>query len=537
MAPTGRSSARATPVYPRRSLVHRGTAGLAFRGYILEPPLSAWSDPAALLGYWASPPSRHNGVFAAARVEDDAVELVCDAFGFSPLLYRFLGDILLFSTSARHLRMAADAEDRYASRCVVQAGYICGDQSLSAGVERLAAGHVLRVGRSGRQLRRWFDYARLPEGTRAIDRAGLLEVDQCLRDAVGKCLRLEAEQVVLPLSSGDDSRRLLTALAALNQDFTAITLRGFQKQNRDLDAHWAAQMAGHFGFPHQVVEPAEPAEFAKDDHLRRVLFDAETADHTWAVQLARFLPNRPALFFDGTGGDVLGETGFETLPELYTCAEKVKPERIAASIFGDSADEILSPRYWPSASDLRSEVARAVRNLPEGPNRSDFAFLLFRTRRSIVLWTQHLIPAWHTCVYPYMDLDYVTLALQFRPSDKLVESMQSRCLREFWPEYYQFPGSRRLPPGLPPGDPSRTTSLQRARLDLLRRELRGYGRRCAATLTPLATLRWAISPLWPPARMRLYWWLYPLGSVLSRHYGTAAQLAPPAAHGISGHAR
>ncbi|MDA1177995.1 MAG: asparagine synthase-related protein, partial [Planctomycetota bacterium] len=358
----------------RRTLVHRvqdGSAtdveGLAFRGYVVDPPTTSWSSSDAILDYWRQPPNRsHNGVFAAVRVcrDERSLELVCDALGIAPLYYRKLGDAVCFASSARFLRAASDSMDRLAARSVIQMGYVTGDRALSSQVRRVPAGSVVRMDLDGVSCRRWFDFSALTQGFSARKIPRLSELEDALQASVRKCARLSSGPAVLPLSSGYDSRRILSALQSQSVPFEAITVRVLQKGDRDLDGRYSTEMAKAFGFCHRTIELEAPRQHANDDVIRRYLVDGESVHHAWTVSLVRQFPERPSIFFDGLAGDVLGAVGFFGQPSVYSHAGRAQLEAIATAFVDNSLAGVLLPGYWPTAQDLRDDIVDFAGNLP-----------------------------------------------------------------------------------------------------------------------------------------------------------------------------
>ena len=511
---------------------------IAFRGYVVEPPVHSWSAPSEVLRYWSRPRARrHNGVFAAARIDAvrGSLELVVDAFGIAPLYWRRHGEVVLFATNPRFLRCAGDDLDPLAARMFVHRRGLLGDVSLVPGVRRVPPGRVLRFDAAAGAVpveHEWFPLRDLPTGEEPITERMVCEAEEAFRVAVRRCVRLmPGATAELPLSSGDDSRRILVALREGGTPFRARTVRILQKEHRDLDARFTAQMARELGFEHTVLEHAPPAQYAADDRACRVLMASEITEHTWFAPVVRALGTAPTLVFDGLAGDTLGNTGLG-VAGIYALPEEQKIAAIVDGAVSSHATGMLRAGAWASLEAVHAYTAALVGTLPPGPNRSDLAFLLFRARRGTSLSSQHLLPPGQLPVYPYLDLDHATVALRPSPLDKLRQTLQARCLERFWPAYHAYPGSRRLPPDLPPGTSTRSDALLQLRLRQLRSECPPFsladslrerltGRALAAVVAAAASGR---------VERRIEWWLLPVLMLESyrRHAQPCWSAAPPA---------
>ncbi len=531
-------ASEASPLHDSsRGLVNAAEPGapisaVAFRGYLLDAALHGWCEPAAILKYWANPPASYNGMFAAVRIlPGDELEFTSGAFGIAPLYYRIWNGVVLFSTDPHLLGADGDTLDPLAGRALLQAGYIFGDRSLTSGVRRVPPGSRLRFkGSTTPAQESWFRYDGLRQGDRPIDDAAVGQVEECFQAAMDRCLRLQASRVILPLSSGYDSRRILAALDSRQVAFEALTVRIIQKGDRDLDARWAAAMAKDFGFPHRVIELAEPRQYAADDHLVRTLADAHVTEHAWMMPVMRGLPQESSLVFDGLGGDIFNNTGY-AIPELYTCPESEKLLLIAKQHLAPAdVDRNLNGAWWPGIQELREYFVDYLAKLPEGRIRADLAFLLLRARQGTGVWSQAMVPAGHIPVHPYFDIDYVRLALEYDPLHKIERFLQDRCLAKFWPQYYSYPGSRRIPFSSRPGSPATMNRIRMACLRQLYSE--------AGTKPLYGELRPWLSPrgyalLLAAAHndviaTRVNWWMYRLLSLKARdRWAVACWSVPP----------
>lgn len=492
---------------------------VAFRGYLLDPALHSWSSPESIARYWTESHPEHNGVFSAVRIQENgrSIELITDAFGIAPLYYRLFNGVLLFATNARFLAIDGDARDLIATRYLIETGYLCGDLSLGTGIRRVDAGQVLRFAGDKQTASTWFNLATLPAGDESITKPALLEVENTFQAAIDRCLRLTARRRVLPLSSGYDSRRILAALVSRRVPFEARTVRVLNKDLYDLDGYWTGVIAREIGFPHELLEMPSSEEFVADDQLRRALTDSEVIEHTWIMQLTRTLPNESSLVFDGLGGDIFNNTGY-AVRELYICEEDEKLRAIADRLIPGTCSSILRASCWPDTEQMRAHVLNFLSDLPEGKIRADLAFVLLRARRGTGVWSQTMVPAGHITVFPYFDLDYVRTTLRFNPLEKIDRFIQDRCLAEFWPRYYAFAGTRRIPPDCKPVDQS---SLIARRVGCLRQLYSEMGGGFSAVrMRDLLSIRGTTAAFAATyndaAALRAHWWLYPLLSALAR---------------------
>jgi len=445
---------------------------VGFRGYTVEPTLHGYSDSASVIAEFAD---RHqhgrNGVYSCIVFDrqQHKVSLLSDTLGFGPLYYRRSGELWLFATNPRYLAMRGDRPDMLAWLSLLQTGSIVGDRTLTQDVHRLEAGTTLTIDRHGATTASLDTLLALPSGDRRADEHTVQEVEDAFQTAMERILALSDHARFLPLSSGHDSRRILAALSDRQEPFTAHTVRVHQKGFRDLDANFAALMAEHFGFHHEVIAPPSPREFALDDLRRRILTDGESRMHSWALPLMARLPASPALLFDGVLGDILGNPGFR-MPGMYRSNEADR-DIIIDAMMSNAYDRWLNWNLWPGTGELRQELRDFIDRFLDRPNMAEFIFILLRQRRMISPWSQQLVAPGHVVVCPYLDLDYLRLLLSIRPADKHRIIFQRACLEAFWPEYARFGGNRDIPSDLPAGDPRMDESAQIACEGRLQSEL------------------------------------------------------------------
>jgi hypothetical protein len=514
-------------LFSSRASIHPGEPGLihggadpntavAFRGYLLDPPLHAYSNTSAIARFPWTSATRLNGVFATASLAADSLVLTTDALGLSPLYYRHIHGGLAFATSTRYLKMESDGADMLAWRLMLHSGYLSNDRTLLRSIRRVPAGCRLVMGRRGLLRSVWFDHSSLPDGARNLDEAALAEIEACFQRAMERCLNLTDFPVLLPLSSGHDSRRILAALRWRGVDFEAMTARVYQKEHRDLDAVYAMAMARDMGFRHRVIEPAPMDQYRRDDEFRCALVDGETQNHTWAIRFFKAFPQKPCLVFDGLLGDILANPGFR-LEGLYVSPES-DIELITRHCVGDQLEKLLRPRAWPEIEAVREEVRDQLRRIELRDNRAVVAFILLQSRIMTAPWSQQLLPSGHVVVCPYADLEYLQLLLEFSPAEKHQRVVQRLCLQKFWPEYARYPGNRDIPESVPPGSPSRFHEENQVRVDRLlsTAQERGFHSELMQLLNPVARARALACRASRWVLQRSAWYLIPLLEMLDR---------------------
>jgi hypothetical protein len=492
---------------------------IAFRGYVVEPPVHGWSATADVCAYWSRDlPRSHNGIFAAARITARELEFVTDAFGISPLYYRECSNgLVLFATAPRYLCFPGDGVDPLAARMLLHRYEVGADASLVPGVQRCKPGHVIRFDGTAKTERPWFAFDRLPVGSHPITPAGVEAAEEAFQVAMNRCLRLmPATEHHLPFSSGHDSRRILVALLERKIPFQAITMRLRNKQYRDLDGRFTAEMAAALGFPHEVHELVPPRQYGLDDRLIRLLFSSELSEHAWMPEMIRHFRPHASLVFDGLGGDIFGNTGF-AIPDLHRIPEGSKLDQLPKAFLPDTADSPFRRDAFVPLEAARAVLADQFRILPDAPNTVDYAFVLTRARRGVGPAMQYLPPAGYVTVYPYFDLDHIQVTMQLDSLDKIKQTLQSRCLEAFWPQYLAFPGSRRIPPDIPEGPAEFKLSRVLACTDQMRSEC--YQPSIlpeARSILPLSRHFQAVAAgVSRTLKHRIKWWLDPVLMILS----------------------
>jgi len=532
---SGRNWTLASATEPRQGLglVHRDDrgGGIAFRGYVL-PDVHSYSPSAAIRKCRLGEAAERNGVFSAALIDQDGGRLVLstDLLGMGTLYWCRLGEVVLFSTNPRYLVRPGDRPDKLAWRYMLQTSWIAADRSLTAEVQRVPAGCTVSftgVGRPDLSAPAWRS---LPEGVKPIDSRTLGDVEEAFQQALDRCLGLHLGGVMLPLSSGFDSRRILAGLVHRKTEFSAVTCRVLQQGHRDLDARFAGQMARDFGFPHLIVD-ASDTQYLSDDICRRALLDAESGQHSWSIRVHHATPGDCNALLDGIAGDILGDpVGWSKLVGLPvgSRAAEEEIESIGSHAIRPHFDGVLASSAWPTAEDLREDLRAYLRNLQPRANLGELAFILLRQRRDTALWSQQLAPPGVVPLYPYLDTDYLRTTLSLRSEDKHKTNLQRSCLREFWPDFYRYGGNRDVPADLPAGSPEseRRRAVRCVKQLLGEIEAADAMSRLRELLTPKGRLALVASRSIPALVERWAWYLRPLLELVSRQASRAPVWEP-----------
>lgn len=257
--------------------------------------------------------SRLNGMFAFALWDKHKKRLLLarDRLGEKPLYWRQTPDGLQFGSELKTVRMdpsLSDEIDRSALCSFLTLGYICGEQSIICGINRLPAGAYL-VAEPGKsiEIHRYWDLAGIASAN--IDKppsfSDAAEELQSLIDDATR-LRLVADVPVGAfLSGGIDSAAIVAAMRKVRPDAETHTFSvGFTERGFD-EIEAARESAQYLNSIH--------TDARVDAHLAQTLPDlVRYADEPFAdtsllptYELSRFARRRTTVVLSGDGGDEL----------------------------------------------------------------------------------------------------------------------------------------------------------------------------------------------------------------------------------------
>ncbi len=107
----------------------------------------------------------------------------------------------LFSTNPRFLGAQGDSPDLIAVRCLIQAGFVPSDRSLTSEVCRAPAGQAITSTCAGINVCSWFDFGDVPEGVERVTDQAIADMEEQFQVAPAKCLSLSGLDCFLPLAA------------------------------------------------------------------------------------------------------------------------------------------------------------------------------------------------------------------------------------------------------------------------------------------------------------------------------------------------
>jgi hypothetical protein len=109
----------------------------------------------------------------------------------------------------------------------------------------------------------------------------------------------------------------------------------------------------------------------------------------------------------------------------------------------DEFDNVLSEGAWHTAEQVREDLRNYLSRFNDRPNAGELSSCCLPAAccRPVV---PALSPPGVLPLYPYLDPDYLSLLLSISSSDKQARH-PAPCLREFWPNFAQYPGTRDIP--------------------------------------------------------------------------------------------
>jgi asparagine synthase (glutamine-hydrolysing) len=252
-----------------------------------------------------------------------------------------------------------------------------------------------------------------------------------------------AEDVVLPLSGGKDSRHILFELMRCGRKPSrCITTNQYQVGDFG-DVPAATELAKTFDIPHDIVSPPVDRLGAE---LRKNVETGFCADeHAWLLAVADAMPNK-GIVFDGIGGDVLS-AGLFLVPDHLQLYRNGNLRQLAAELFEhwhgtedvvqQATSSLAYERFDPEIALDR--LVDVLDRYTDWPNPLSAFYLWNRTRREIALYTKQLLGVQTAVWCPYLDESVFELLARLDPSVVADKNLHRDVIAESFPEYAHLP--------------------------------------------------------------------------------------------------
>lgn len=416
---------------------------ICFRGYVVDAPIHSYSNDKDIYSYWKRGLNkRHNGVFSCVMVTADGKELqiVTDLFGICPLYYRLIGNAVALASDPSLLYQLGDPPDHLAWYMRLSIGYVPGIRSLINGIHRVPNGSVMifKNGCDSPAVEPWYDLNNLSKPSKTVDHSTVKKFDCALEKSVKRLKSLNWGKTILPLSGGFDSRLIFGQLTKSKLLFDTYTVQISDIDGNDVDAVVADSISSDHGVSHYKIEMPNKLDYLNYDKQRIEYMEGMTAFHTWSVPLFDKISGLQSTIYDGLAGDILanGSKGWRCNGKEYSVEEKY--QHVISRLLSNKYSKILNRRFLNNKKLVDDELKREYKCFRRGENQSELNYILWQSRKSTSLWAQQQAGSGQLLVYPYLDIDYIELALSFGASNKKQELGQARILKETFPELSKY---------------------------------------------------------------------------------------------------
>ena len=360
-----------------------------------------------------------DGVFAEWAWDGERLEVRTDRYGASPLFCWHDETQICVSPSLLAVLQcgAPTAFDWDGLATFLRLGYFLGDDTAFAAIRTVSPGSTMSwqqgrlASRSGRPFIRPVHVSR----DTAID--GFIAL---CRQSIRR--RLPAgDGVVMPLSSGRDSRHILYELHAAGVRPLCVTIPRFAPRPAE-DQRIAPLVAAAVGLPHRLLQQ-NPSRC--DAEVRKNWITHLCADeHAWYVEVAAQLGNTARTMYDGLGGALSVPNryhSFDALDDIARGNTRALADRLITD-YGVQTEtflrRLLRGRAYRELSRERA-VARLARELDTHADAPDpiksFNFWN-RNRRELALWAYSVLRDVPHVYTPYLDHDLFDFLMGLSPT-------------------------------------------------------------------------------------------------------------------------
>ena len=384
------------------------------------------------------------GVFGSWGWDGSDFQLVTDAFGYLPYYYHYdpVSHDLLVSDSPQMIaaKLSEVRFDSLALGFFSRTGFMIGDRTIYEQVKRVPAESVLRWSSSGLEIKS-------SPITSSHDHPGTPEeaVDGFI-DRFQEAMRLRSSisgELVMPLSSGRDSRMMLLSLIDLGVNpRELITIGGHQ----NADVRIASSLSTSLGIPFRHITGSDGSWLhLEEERHRRCGYEA--LEHVWLLPLWLELLSGSPTWFDGLGcGSVLRND--VNHPHALGLLRERRYRDWCRSFFSCTA---APSEPWVERIRERSPISIApedevidligveLEKYRDQPNPiTSFTFHNWG-RRSISLNPLGICRANRSIGLPFMDRDLVNWSLSIPAEWCFERDIQTEACHRLFPKFRELP--------------------------------------------------------------------------------------------------
>ncbi|HEX5580275.1 MAG TPA: asparagine synthase-related protein, partial [Gemmatimonadaceae bacterium] len=298
-------------------------------------------------------------------------------------------------------------------------GYQLGDHTLVEGIERFGAAQVLDCDGASHALRTTEHFLESIEEA-PMGREEFLEANHALfLSAMRRCdaLRDRSVRPVLTISGGLDSRRILGWMLRHSAAPELFTVPTVSADGSEIESGIVRHLARQLDLDAFQVRVPTGDDLQLTRSVRDLGCDFETDEHAVYAATALSIRRPDAVNFDGLAGDTLINPG-NFLRHEYLA--EGGDERFLASITPDIS-WVNIPGDRPP---LRERIAGLWAPLRGQRNRYTIWALDTRGRRELALGPMTLQANAFESLYPYLERDFVRLALRLPPRERIGTLLQ-----------------------------------------------------------------------------------------------------------------
>lgn len=376
---------------------------------------------------------RLNGFYAIVTTGDFCAFAV-DHIQSIPLYYTRTPDMRV-SDDAHHLSTQLDTNfDEFSELEYLLTGYVTGAGTVFSGLYQLPPGRMAIVREGKIEIQQWFAYTTTKHSLK--ERKPLDDLDRVLERAIGRLTKYtDGRQLVLSLSSGNDSRVILEHLRRLEYDnILAFTYEDEIKaveQNVDLNGiDW-------FPLEHSVEDYREWYQ-SKD----RVKFDRAAGYLDRVPRIHMALPVNEL----HEKGYIDDDAVFVTGDAVQTTGEHIPDEFISRSDISidEIIDELLKRHYrmWECPDQLNSDIRARARHAIESLRTVTESLTTHEAISAVEEWdwqerqSKYMLQNYYAerlgydWWFPLWDREYVTFWSSLSPSQRLNKSFYKSYINQ-----------------------------------------------------------------------------------------------------------